>query len=86
MFSRQIIWPTFPNYKAFFHLPQVGIANIHVIILRNIDSLLGNDRETNNEGQWLLLGTVPRATMEVLLEAMFSVLSSSRLYDSTDLV
>jgi hypothetical protein len=56
-------------------------------ILWHIDLLLGNDRETHNETTAIarqqlrqyatvlkhLLGSGPRTTMEVLLEAMFSM-------------
>jgi hypothetical protein len=41
-------------------------------LLWHIDSLLGNDREKTTK-QWPLLGSGPRATMELLLEAMFSI-------------
>jgi hypothetical protein len=64
----------------------------------HIDPLLGNDRETNNETTAIsmqqfrkyttvlepLLGSGPRATTEKLLEAVFSLSSSLRLYHSTD--
>jgi hypothetical protein len=60
--------------------------------------LLGKDRKKDNEttaiaGQQIrkyatvlkqLLGRGPRETMEVLLEAVFSVWSALRLYHSTD--
>jgi hypothetical protein len=59
-------------------------------ILRHIDPLLGNDRETNKELTAIsmqqlrkyatvpepLLGRGPRATMEVLLEAVLSMWSA----------
>jgi hypothetical protein len=34
--------------------------------------------------QWPLLGSDPQATMEVLLEAAFSMWSAPRLYHATD--
>jgi hypothetical protein len=60
--------------------------------------MLGSDRKTNNEttataGQQLqknatllkpLLGSEPRETIEVLLEAAFSMWSAPRLYHLTD--
>jgi hypothetical protein len=62
--------------------------------------MLGNDRETNSETAVIasqqrckyaillepLLGSGPRATMEMLLEAMFSMWSVPRLYQATDRV
>jgi hypothetical protein len=67
--------------------------------LWHTDPLLGNDRETNETtaiarqqlhkyGKVLepLLRSGPRATMEVLLEALFSMWVAPRLYHSTDLV
>jgi hypothetical protein len=53
------------------------------MILWHTDPLLGNDRETK-EQPFLDSGTL--ATMEVLLEAVFSMLSAPTLYDSTDRV
>jgi hypothetical protein len=62
-------------------------------ILWHIDSLLGNDRETTAIAMQQLrkyatvlesVGSGPRATMEVLLETVFSLRSASRLYDSTE--
>jgi hypothetical protein len=67
------------------------------IILWLIDPLLSNDRETNNETTdivrqqirkyaavlKLLLGNCPRATLEVLLEAVLSMWPAPRLYHST---
>jgi hypothetical protein len=47
------------------------------LTLWHIDQLLGNDRETNNETTTTAMlqlheyATVPRATVEVLLEAVF---------------
>jgi hypothetical protein len=68
--------------------------------LWHIDTLPGNDRETNNETTAvniqqfrkysavleLLLGSGPRTTIEELLEAVFSMWSGPRLYHSTDRV
>jgi hypothetical protein len=68
--------------------------------LWHIDSLLVNDHKTNNETKAIamhqlnkyvtvlepLLGSCPRATMKVLLEAVFSVWSAPTLYYSTDQV
>jgi hypothetical protein len=72
---------------------------IDLNILWHIDTLLGNDCETNETtaiarqqlrkyatGLEPLLGSSPRATMEVLLEAVFSTWSSPRLCHSIDRV
>jgi hypothetical protein len=69
-----------------------------VKILWHISPLLGNDRETSNETTAIvkqelrkyetvlepLLVSGLRTTMDVLLEAMFSVWSVPRLYHLTD--
>jgi hypothetical protein len=66
-------------------------------MLWHIYSLLGNDRETNNDTMIFamqqlrkeatvlepLLNSGSSSTMEVLLEAVFSMWSGSRLYHST---
>jgi hypothetical protein len=68
--------------------------------IMHINSLLGNDRETNNETTAIamqqlrkyatvletLLSSSPRATLGVLLEAVCSMLSALSLYLSTDRV
>jgi hypothetical protein len=67
--------------------------------LWHIDPLLGNDRETNETTATamqqlckyatvleLLLGSGTRATVEVLLEAVFSMWSAPMLYQSTNRV
>jgi hypothetical protein len=68
--------------------------------LWHMDPLLCNDHETNNETMVIarqqlrkyatvlkpLLGSGLSATIEVLLEAMFSMWSTPRLYHSTDRV
>jgi hypothetical protein len=54
-----------------------------LLILWYVDLLLGNDRETR---KWPLLGSSPRAKIEVLLEAVFLVWSAQSLYGSTDRV
>jgi hypothetical protein len=54
-----------------------------LLILWYIDMLLGNNSETTQKP---LLSSGPRATMEVVLEAAFSMWSAPRLYDSTDRV
>jgi hypothetical protein len=60
--------------------------------------MLGNDRETNNETMTIALqqiqkyatalkplpGSGPRATIKVLLDAVFSTWFATRLYHSTD--
>jgi hypothetical protein len=70
------------------------------IILLNIEPLLGNDRETINETTAIfmqqlrkyatvlepLLDSGQHATVEVLLEAVFSMWSGPKLYHSTDRV
>jgi hypothetical protein len=62
-------------------------TSLYINILWHIDPLLGNDGEANNETMVItmqqlrkyatvlepLLGSGPRATMEVLLEAVFSM-------------
>jgi hypothetical protein len=53
-------------------------------ILWYLDPMLGNDRETMR--QLLLLGSGPLATVEVLLEGVFSMWSAPRLYHATDRV
>jgi hypothetical protein len=64
----------------------------------HIGPFLGNDSETNNETTTIarqqlrkyttvlesLLGSGHRATIEILLEAVFSLWSAPRLYHSTD--
>jgi hypothetical protein len=52
-------------------------------VLWHIDPMLGNDCETR---QQTLLGSGPRASMQVVLDAVFSVWSDPRLYNSTDRV
>jgi hypothetical protein len=61
--------------------------------LSHVDPLLGNDCETNNETMAItrqhirkyatilekFLGSGPRATMEVLLEAVFSMIRSEAI-------
>jgi hypothetical protein len=50
-----------------------------------MDPLLGNDHEKTRRKR-PLLGSGPRATMEVLLEAVFYMQFALRPYDSTDRV
>jgi hypothetical protein len=70
---------------------------IHIVAY---NSLLGNDSETENETTAIarqqlrkystilerLLGSDPRATLEVLMEAVFSIWSAPMLYHSKDRV
>jgi hypothetical protein len=63
----------------------------------HMDSLLGKDRETNNEKRAIsrqqlckyakllksLLGSGPHSTIEVMLRAVFSMWSAPKLYHST---
>jgi hypothetical protein len=58
---------------------------LHTILLWHIDPLLGNDQEQTMR-RWLLLGTGLHATMEVLLEVVFSMWSALRLNHTTDQV
>jgi hypothetical protein len=79
-----------PHYMIWTHA---------TLILCRTDQLLANDREINQTTaiarQQLhkyatvlqpVLGSDPRAPMEVLLEAVFSLCSAPRLYHSTDRV
>jgi hypothetical protein len=66
---------------------MLGELTMISILLLHIHPLLGNDRETNNDTTVIprqqlckyatilepLLGSGPRASMEVLLEAVFSM-------------
>jgi hypothetical protein len=76
------------------------ISFFNFSIMWHIDPLLCNDRETNNETTAIAIQELRRyatvlqpllcsgspATMEVLLEAVFSMWSASEIYHSTDRV
>jgi hypothetical protein len=51
----------------------------------HIDPLLGNARETKKR-QWPLLGSSLHATVEIVLEDVFSMWSTPRLYHANDRV
>jgi hypothetical protein len=71
-----------------FKLPPYQIPiNLRVCkTLWHTDQLLGNDCKKKKMRQRLLLGSSPHATMEVELEAVFSMWSALQLYHATDQV
>jgi hypothetical protein len=91
---------TYRNMTAKPHKRILYICFYKLYVLWHTDQFLGNDREINNETTATarqqvckyatilepLLGSDPRATIKLLLEAMFSVWSASRLHHSTDRV
>jgi hypothetical protein len=86
--------------KPHKRIIPVCLYNLYVSCHIHVDPLIGKDGETNNETAafarqqlWKyaivlepLLGSGPRATMEVLLEALFCMWSAPRIYHSTDRV